>query len=190
MDYQMNKKYNILYLTENLINNKIYIGVHSTDILEDGYLGSGKHLKRAIKKYGKINFKRCILLLSDDIDLVYRLENSIVTQEFVKRKDNYNIEIGGNKVQHSIEVKLKISVANTGKIFSEETKKKQAKVRKGKFLLADNYNAKKVINTKTGIIYETLKEVSILENINYSTFKWAIKHSKSCNYAYLNSTNE
>lgn len=43
-----------LYKTTNLINHKYYIGVHySEDIDNDDYLGSGKHLKSAIKKYGK-----------------------------------------------------------------------------------------------------------------------------------------
>ena len=42
----------IIYQTTNLINNKIYIGKHQTSDLDDGYLGSGKLLLQAIKKYG------------------------------------------------------------------------------------------------------------------------------------------
>ena len=46
----------IIYKTTCLINNKIYIGQHCTDA-EDGYLGSGDLIKKAILKYGKHNFK-------------------------------------------------------------------------------------------------------------------------------------
>lgn len=51
----------IIYKTTNLINGKFYIGKHQTNELNDGYIGSGKLLKRAINKYGLDNFKTEII---------------------------------------------------------------------------------------------------------------------------------
>ncbi len=48
----------IVYKTTNLINGKYYIGVHSAKDINDEYLGSGKLIGLAVKKYGKENFKR------------------------------------------------------------------------------------------------------------------------------------
>lgn len=62
----MEKKYNFVYVTTNLINGKQYVGDHSSDILDDDYLGSGRPLfENAIKKYGKKNFERKILEFFD-----------------------------------------------------------------------------------------------------------------------------
>ena len=44
MEYQ----YYIVYKITNLLNDKSYLGVHSTNDLNDGYLGSGRQIKEAI----------------------------------------------------------------------------------------------------------------------------------------------
>ncbi len=98
------KKYNFVYKTTNLINKKIYVGVHSTDNLDDGYLGSGKRLLLAIRKYGKENFKREIISFVDSREDAYKLESEIVTTSFIENKDVYNITEGGyGVITHSEE---------------------------------------------------------------------------------------
>ena len=84
-----------LYKTTNLINAKIYIGVHKTKKLNDGYLGSGKIIKDAIKKYGKEFFKKEILEFFDNEDLMYLKEMEVVDETFIKNADTYNLMIGG-----------------------------------------------------------------------------------------------
>ncbi|MFA9263238.1 MAG: hypothetical protein ACEQSB_08035, partial [Undibacterium sp.] len=55
------KKYHYIYKTTCKITNKFYVGMHSTDNLEDGYLGSGKILGYSRKKHGDENHVREIL---------------------------------------------------------------------------------------------------------------------------------
>ncbi len=47
------RKYHVIYKTTCLVTNRYYIGMHSTDDLSDGYVGSGTRLWRSMKKYGK-----------------------------------------------------------------------------------------------------------------------------------------
>ena len=61
------KKYNYFYFYKitNNINNHYYYGVHCTDNLDDGYMGSGTRLHYAYKKYGMKNFTKEILKYFD-----------------------------------------------------------------------------------------------------------------------------
>jgi len=85
-----------VYETTNLLNGKKYIGKHSTCNMDDGYLGSGKHLCNSIKKYGKENFERKILKEFNDEKKAYQYEERLVTKEIVDDRNYYNITTGGN----------------------------------------------------------------------------------------------
>ena len=84
-----------MYQIENKCNGKIYIGVHSTTDLSDGYMGSGILLKNAILKYGINNFEKTILDFFSTQEEAYKAEAAIVNPEFILRKDVYNIVEGG-----------------------------------------------------------------------------------------------
>jgi len=100
------KKHNTIYKITNLINEKFYIGQHSTNDLDDGYMGSGIYLKRAFDKYGVENFKKEILHNFDNFNDMNNKEIEIINEEFVKRKDNYNIILGGC-YDYNIEIPIK-----------------------------------------------------------------------------------
>lgn len=86
----------IVYKTTNLVNNKIYIGVHCQEGSDfDGYLGSGTAMSKAINKYSKENFSRETLYSYENDYEAYSKEAELVNLDFVVRKDNYNINEGG-----------------------------------------------------------------------------------------------
>ena len=118
----LNKKYLFIYKTTNLLNGKYYIGQHKTNNIEDNYLGSGYALKRAIKKYGKDNFKREILAYAYSQEELNELENKILSNHY--QDDNcYNLIAGGNCSGCSEETRQKMSILAKSRVVSEKTKK-------------------------------------------------------------------
>lgn len=80
-----------MYLTTNLVNGKRYIGKHKTDTLNDGYIGSGKALKRAIKKHGRANFRREILFDFDNPKEMDDKEVELITDDVLASVMFYNM---------------------------------------------------------------------------------------------------
>ncbi|NCD07772.1 MAG: hypothetical protein EOL97_16810 [Spirochaetia bacterium] len=89
------KKFYYLYKITNTINDKIYIGIHCTDNLEDGYMGSGKYLLKDIKKLGKEKFKKEILEFYENIDELRTAEKEMVNKTFISSDTTYNKVLGG-----------------------------------------------------------------------------------------------
>lgn len=100
----------IVYLTTNIKNKKIYIGVHDTTnpTKWDFYLGNGVYANRpssilhpktpfhyAVKKYGFDAFVRSTIAVFDKREDALKLEAEIVNENFIKRDDTYNITLGG-----------------------------------------------------------------------------------------------
>lgn len=96
-DLLLNKgmKYFTVYKTTNNINGKYYIGCHKTYELHDGYLGSGKLIKKAIEKYGVESFSKTILHVYDTEEEMYQRERDIVTESFCLSDKTYNLKTGG-----------------------------------------------------------------------------------------------
>jgi hypothetical protein len=83
----------IVYKVTNLINQKFYIGVHKTCNPNDRYLGSGRAIKAAIKKYGRRNFQKEVLFITNIKDEAYRIERQLTSA--YDQASNYNMKLGG-----------------------------------------------------------------------------------------------
>ena len=89
------KKYHFIYRTTNLINSKFYVGMHSTDDLEDGYVGSGKRLGYSIRKHGLDNHKVEILEFLTSREELKKREAEIVSEELLTNPLCMNLKFGG-----------------------------------------------------------------------------------------------
>ena len=131
-----------VYKTINVLNGKFYIGKHQTQDLDDDYLGSGKLLKRAIKKHGIENFKKEFLE-------IHRTENEMNAAEkrlVVLGPNSYNLCEGGKggfgylndgSEKHIIRTKNAAIKSNN----SEKSKKAYAAVIAKHGKLSSNFHA-------------------------------------------------
>jgi hypothetical protein len=94
-EYGTRKKYHFIYKTTNLLSGRYYIGMHSTDDLNDGYLGSGTYLKRSINKHGKENHSIEILEFLNSREELAAREREIVSLQEIAKKECMNLKVGG-----------------------------------------------------------------------------------------------
>lgn len=181
--------YGFIYMTVNMVNNKKYIGM-CKNTHSKNYLGSGKILKDAIKKYGKENFKRIVLEECQTFEELSKAEKRWIEHyDAVENQEFYNLTDGGfggnsnsmkeywsnfdsderKKVRNW--KKPDMSGKNNpmfGKQHSEETKKKigmksvDRNWKKHDYAGSKNPRAKKVIVEMDGKIieYKCLKDFS------------------------------
>lgn len=128
----------IIYKTTNLVNGKYYVGKDEKNNPE--YLGSGLLLKKAIKKYGRENFRKDILETCVDRKELNERETYWI-KELEAIDKGYNIALGGSggdtytnnpKLQEIVE---KLSGENNhffGKKHTDESKDKIGETKVGK----------------------------------------------------------
>lgn len=172
-----------VYKTTNLINGKIYVGVHKTSNPNDSYFGSGIYIKEAISLYGKRNFKKEILAVFDTAEEAYKFESEYVNEDFVNRDDTYNLVCGGSispdwcesRIESnrrrsgenhpcfgkflSEEHKKKISESSKGRVFSDESRRKISEGQKGRVSVWKGKNQTKESNAKRSIAHLNLEKV-------------------------------
>ena len=108
-DHMKEKKHNYLYKVTCNIDNTIYIGVHSTDNINDGYKGSGTLLKRKVAKHGWENFTKEILHDYATRQEVLIAEKEHVNDSFLKLEYVMNLVAGGGGWQTPLASKGKRS---------------------------------------------------------------------------------
>jgi hypothetical protein len=89
------KKFHFLYKTTNIVTGCYYYGVHSTDNLDDGYLGSGRRLRYSIRKYGEEKHNRQILEFFNDRQALLSREAEVVDLNEISKNDCMNLCVGG-----------------------------------------------------------------------------------------------
>ena len=159
------KKYNYAYITTNLANGKQYVGDHSTNNLDDTYLGSGKIIKDAVKKYGKKNFKREILEQFSTKEAAFNAQEKYINEYNTLVPNGYNISpTGGLNIRgcHSEKTKRKIANSNKGKKRSKEQKRNASIFHTGKII--SEITKEKISKSRIGNTHS--KETK--EKISYS----------------------
>lgn len=156
----------IIYKTTNKINGHFYVGIHrERKDKPSRYIGCGIeymsmatknfHFHNAVRKYGYENFVREILFTYPDTEegekAALRKEAEIVTWEFIKRPDTYNMALGGKMPPYRNDIK----VAQ----YSLE----------GKFI--KHYNSIKEASLETDVSTKTIRKCC-KEEIGIRDFQW------------------
>jgi hypothetical protein len=159
-----NKKFYYIYKTTNIVNGKYYIGMHTTDNLNDGYVGSGKRLWYSINKYGKENFKCEILEMLPDSSSLRKREIELVNEDLLKDSMCMNLTVGGGDGFYFIN-------------------KKGLNNKSNQFILGNKASVEKLRTDEkwrirhSKIASENMKKSHILGKIKYDTFTGK-KHSE------------
>lgn len=161
----------IIYLIENIVNDKKYVGQTTKNLSTrfSRHCWSSEFKKNmpiscAIKKYGKDKFTIV------EIDRCETLEDANQKEVYWANYYNtfspigYNLKAGGRKyLQMAEETKLKISISNTGKTRSIESKKRLSDSHKGYKLLESTKQKLSILN-KGKVLEDTTKNSISLKN--------------------------
>lgn len=147
-----------VYEITNNINGKKYIGKRSCKcpIEKDKYMGSGKILNEAKKKYGIENFSKKIIYICNSEEEAYTCELNEISKVNADTNDMYyNVSFGGRGgvkgTKLSKETRLKMSLHSSNMWKDEKYRKK---ITESIIKLWDNEEHRKLMSIKTSKQWE------------------------------------
>lgn len=152
--------YGYIYETTCIPTGKKYIGLHKTSktTIDESYLGSGKAILRAIRKYGKENFTCRILEWCETREELNKAEVKWITYyDAYNSRDYYNLTRGGeghtcdpwNKGKHGVQ---------------EWTHKMEEAFEKGRHLPASDKLKKKLSEYRRNVVVSDSTKEKLRKN--------------------------
>lgn len=152
------QKHHIIYKTTCNVTGRYYLGMHSTNNLDDGYPGSGDVISRSIEKHGREKHSTKILETLPDRKSLIEREKQLITTEVLKDPLCMNLKLGGEggwedvnpwpptrARKLSLERRLQIGKSQEGKVKSQETRNKISKSNLGKHHIVHTEETKRKI---------------------------------------------
>lgn len=156
--------YHYLYKISHKDSDSIYIGIHSTKNINDGYMGSGVNLRRLMSEFGKEAFSKEIISYHKTREEALNKEREIVNKDFVMQSNVLNIALGGGGVNICKEKRKQLIVVN-----KKELKKYSKPFDIDFYYTLKIKNNKFIANTKyvtlvTAVANEIPKMLKVLSN--------------------------
>lgn len=180
----------ILYIHQNLINGKRYVGI--TNNPRKRWYGKGKKYENcprfasAIKKYGWDAFKHIIVASGLTLEQANAVEKAYIERYRTQEAEfGYNIQPGGNFVptmlgrHHSEETKKKMRESQLGRVISEKQKAHHSQVMTGKMVGKLNPKSRAVRCINTGEVFESQRIASKEKGINQSKISLCCQHKRN-----------
>lgn len=180
----------ILYIHQNLINGKRYVGI--TNNPRKRWYGKGKKYENcprfasAIKKYGWDSFKHIIVASGLTLEQANAVEKAYIERYRTQEAEfGYNIQPGGNFVpsmlgrHHSEETKKKMRGSQLGRVISEEQKAHHSQVMTGKMVGKLNPKSRAVRCINTGEVFESQRIASEIKGVGQSKISLCCQHKRN-----------
>lgn len=116
------KQYHYVYKTVCITTGHFYYGIHSTNNLNDSYIGSGIKFLNYVRKYGWENFSKQIVQFVPTRELAFEIEKTLLTEAILKDKMCLNLIEGGRGDKHNYDESFKDRISSTRKIRIEQGK--------------------------------------------------------------------